>query len=59
MHPIDEYSLQFQCTVICLQVETDSFFYIVDSERKEKALSDVILKGTKMADKKMEETPNG
>jgi hypothetical protein len=45
-------------------VETDSFFYIVDSEEKEKALSDVILKGSNMADKKVaankkEDTPSG
>ncbi len=31
--------------VIILQVEKDSLFYIVESVEKEKALSDVILKG--------------
>lgn len=40
------------------QVETDSFFYLVESAEKEKALSDVILKGptTKL---KKDETTSG
>ncbi len=40
-----DFIFHLQNFVIILQVEMDSLFYIVESVEKEKALSDVILKG--------------